>query len=153
MKLFLVAPVIAANTDEAARNARVRECSGRIAELILSHVSDDPALFGMRQVGEASEAPVQPDARYGDVETVRIGDRETLRTILRESGDPSSGKWMLIRSLVTCRSVSYGYDGQAFVCLPSDAPPIVSPDDTLIAVEDCSRLLAESDWMDGLVAH
>ena len=152
MKLFLVAPAIAANTDETARTARIRECSRRIAELILSHVSDDPALFGMRQVGEVSQAPVQTDARYGDVETVRIADRKTLQAILRESGDPSSGRWMLIRSLVTCRSVSYGHDGQAFVCLPSDAAPIVSPDNTLIVVEDCSHLLAETDCMDGLVA-
>lgn len=151
MKLFLIAPIIAANTDEAARDARFRECSGRIADLIVSHVSEDPALFGMRHVGEVSEAPVGSDARYGDVETVRIADRETLQTILRESGDPSSGKWMLIRSLVTCRTVRYGYDGQAFVCLPSQADPIVSPDDTLIAIEECSQFLAETDWLDGMV--
>jgi len=152
MKLFLIAPVIAANSDEAADDTRFRKCAGRIADLITSHISDDPALFGMRHIGEASEAPVRPDARYADVETVRIADIETLRTILRESGDPSSGKWMLIRSLVTCRAVFYGYDGQAFVCLPSDASPIVSPDNTLITVEECSHLLAETDWMDGLAA-
>ena len=151
MKLFLVSPVIAANTDEVAHDARFRECSERIADLIASQLQHDPALFGMREEGEVS-APVQPDGRYGAIETVRVEDAETLRTILRESGNPNGGKSMLVRSLVTCRAVSYGSDGQAFVCLPSKAAPIVSPDDTLINVEECSQLLAETDWMDGLTA-
>jgi hypothetical protein len=152
MKLFLIAPVIAANSDETAHNSRFRECSERIAELIGSHLEDDPAIFAMRESGEISDAPVRPESRYGDIDTVRVSDPETLRTILREIGDPNSGKWMLIRSLVTCRAVFYGHDGQAFVCLPSEAPPITSPDDTLISVEECSHLLAETDWMDGLTA-
>ena len=152
MKLFLVSPVMAANTDEEAHDVRFRECSERIADLIASHLQHDPALFGMREEGEVSEAPVQPDGRYGTIDTVRVEDAETLRTILRESGNPSGGKWMLVRSLVTCRAVSYGSDGQAFVCLPSEAAPIVSPDDTLINVEECSQLLVETDWMDGLTA-
>lgn len=152
MKLFLVSPVTAANTDEVADDARFRECSKRIADLIATHVQDDPALFAMRPVGEGSEASVVLNARYGDIQTVRVADRAILRTILRDSGDPNSGKWMLIRSLVTCRAVFYGHDGQAFVCLPSEVAPIVSPDDTLISVEECSHLLAETDWMDGLTA-
>jgi hypothetical protein len=103
-------------------------------------------------VGDVSEASVQPDTRDDGIDIVRITDLGMLRTILRESGDPNSGKWMLIRSLVTCRAVLYGYDGQAFVCLPSQAAPIASPDEKLISVEECSHLLAETDWMDGLTA-
>lgn len=110
MRLYLLAPVLAANTDRTAADARLHECAEGIADLILSHVSADPALFGMRQIGEVLAPPLQPDARYGDAETVRISDRETLRKILRKSGDPNSGKWMLVRSLVTCRAVFYGLD-------------------------------------------
>lgn len=151
MKLYLVAPVLAANTDETAADARLRECSELIADLILSHISADPALFGMRHADESSVPPVHPDTRYGGAEAIRISDPETLRKILRDCGDPNSGRWMLVRSLVTCRAVSYGYDGQVFVCLPTDATPIVSPDDTLMTVEECSHLLIETDWMDGLM--
>jgi hypothetical protein len=151
MRLYLVAPVIAENDDREATDARFRACSGRIAELISSHVWGDPALFAMRHIGEASVAPVQPNAFYGDAETVEVSDRATLKKILAECGDPNSGKWMLIRSLVTCRSVFYGHDGQAFVCLPTGSPPILSPDETMIRVEDCSHLLIETDLMDGLV--
>lgn len=121
-----------------------------IADLILHHLSADPALFGMRHANEGSASPVSLSTRYGYAEAVRISDPDTLRTILLECGDPFSGKWMLIRSLVTCRAVFYGYDGQAFVCLPTGTEPIVSPDDTLISVEECSHLLSDTDWMDGL---
>ena len=150
MKLYLVAPTLAANTDEEAADARLRACFDRIADLLVDHLSSDPALFGIRHQNEAAEPPVQPDVRYGYVDAVRIADRSTLRHVLATSGNPFSGGWMLVRSLVTCRAVFYGHDGQAFVCLPSDAPPIVSPDDALITVEECSHLLAETDWMDGL---
>jgi len=60
---------------------------------------------------------------------------------------------MLIRSLVTCRSVFYGYDGQAFVCLPYEDEPIISPDDTMIDVSDRSQMLIDTDWLDGLRAN
>jgi hypothetical protein len=153
MKLYLVAPVIAENDDEPAIDARFSTCSERIADLILSHVWSDPALFAMRHRNEGSEAPVQADTRYGDTEAVRLGDRETLRKVLAECGDPNSGKWMLVRSLVTCRAVFYGHDGQAFVCLPSGSPAISSPDEFIIRVEDCSHLLIETEWMDGLLSE
>jgi hypothetical protein len=90
--------------------------------------------------------------RYGYAEAVRIADPDMLREILLACGDRNSGKWMLIRSLVTCRAVFFGYDGQAFVCLPNEADAIVSPDDTLITIEECSHMLTETDWMDGLAA-
>lgn len=153
MKLYLVAPKVADNSDEAAEAARLRICIGQIADLILRHISPDPALFGIRHVNENSEAPVSPDTRYGYAEALRISDPEMLREILVACADPYSGKWMLIRSLVTCRAVFFGYDGQAFVCLPAEADPILSPDDTLITVEECSHLLTETDWIDGLAAE
>ena len=151
MRLYLVAPAIADNDDREATDHRFRACNELIADLILSHISVDPAIFAMRHLDELSEAHVQPDTRYGDAEAVHISDTDTLRSLLVQCGDPSSGKWMLIRSLVTCRAVFYGYDGQAFVCLPTGSPAVSSPDESLIKVEECSHLLAETDWMDGLV--
>ena len=115
MKLYLIAPRVADNADEAATDARLRLCVEPIADLILQHLSADPALFGMRHVGEASDPPFEPEARYGYADVVRIADTEMLKEILLACGDRHSGKWMLIRSLVTCRAVFYGYDGQAFV--------------------------------------
>jgi hypothetical protein len=153
MRLYLVAPAIADNDDRDATDHQLHVCSERIADLILSHVSADPALFAMRSVDEGCEAPVKPDTRYGDAEVVHISDSDTLRSLLAQCGDPNSGKWMFVRSLVTCRAVLYGHDGQAFVCLPTGSPAISSPDDSLIKVEECSHLLTETDWMDGLTCE
>jgi hypothetical protein len=151
MKLYLVAPKLADNSDDVAEDTRLRACNELVADLICRHVSPDPALFGMRHVDEGSDSPVELGTRYGYADTIRLGDLNMLREALLACGDPNSGKWMLIRSLVTCRSVFFGYDGQAFVCLPTDADPMVSPDATRITVEECSHMLTETDWMDGLV--
>lgn len=151
MRLYLVAPVVADNDDRTATDNRFRASSERIADLILPHVSADPALFAMKYVEEGTGAPVQPDLRYGDTEAVRISDKDALRRLLVDCGDPRSGKWMLIRSLVTCRAVFYGHDGQAFLCLPTGSPAISSPDESVIKVEECSHLLSETDWLDGLI--
>jgi len=150
MRLYRVAPAIPGGSDQAFINRREQACIDPIARLILSHLSDDPALFGMRHANESSNGPIVPDTHYGYAEVARIANKEDLLHILRRCGDPNSGEWMLIRSLVTCRSVFYGHDGQAFVCLPTTAPPIVSPDETFISVEECSHLLLETDLLDGL---
>ena len=151
MKLYLVAPVVPPNSDETFIDARLKACIEPIADLILSHLAIDPALFGMRHTNEASASPLPAGERHGYAEVTRIANVEALRRALLGCGDPNSGEWTLIRSLVTCRSVFYGYDGQAFVCLPSEAEPIISPDPAMISVEECSKLLTENDWMDGLL--
>ena len=151
MKLYLVAPKVPANDEQAGPNARERECVKLMADLITAHLSPDPALFGMRHTGEVSDSPIQPEMRFGYAEVFHLGSENALRTTLLDCGDPNSGKWVLIRSLVTCRAVFYGYDAQAFVCLPTDCPPILSPNESLIRVEECSHLLIETDWMDGLI--
>ena len=40
--------------------------------------------------------------------------------------------------------------GRHSFCLPDEAGPIVSSDDTMIVVEERSHMLTETDWMDGL---
>lgn len=152
MKLYLVQPAIPPGANEAEVSARLNMCIEPIADLILPHLLADPAMFGMRHIGEASQPPLSMAERYGYAEVVRLAEKATLRAALVACGDPSSGKWMLIRSLVTCRAVSYGYDGQAFVCLPHEADSIISPDPTMIEVNDRSQMLIETDWHDGLLS-
>jgi hypothetical protein len=151
MKLYYVSSTIPPTKPGWLR--ALRPCIEPIAKLIASHLAADPALFGIRHAGEISDAPLPATDRYGYAEVVRIESEESLLRVLLACGDPDSGQWMLIRSLVTCRAVLYGYDGQAYVCLPTEAPPIVSPDERFIAVEDCSHLLIDNDLMDGLRDH
>jgi hypothetical protein len=151
MKLYRISPVIPAHSNEAFIDARLKACIELIADLILSHISSDPALFGIRHTNEVSDSPLLTSDRYGYAEVTRIPNEDNLRRILIACGDPNSGAWMLIRSLVTCRAVFYGYDGQAFVCLPTEADTSVSSDESVINVKECSHLLIEADWLDGLL--
>lgn len=153
MKLYRVSPNLSANDDKVADDAKLKKCIEPIAELIVAHLSSDPALFAMSHKGEISKPSLEPDSSYEYAQVVRIENENDLKQVLIDSGDPYSGKWMLVRSLVTCRSAFYGYDGQAFVCLPSDSDPILSPNDDLILVDECSALLSETDYMDGLLAE
>ena len=148
MKLYLVQPAIPPGAGQDEVNARLSSCIEPIADLILPHLVVDPALFGMRHRDERSTPPLAMTEQHGYAEVVRL-DRDTLRASLVACGDPNSGQWMLIRSLVTCRAVFYGYDGQAFVCLPHGAPPIQSAD-AAIKVSDESHMLVNTDWLDGL---
>lgn len=151
MKLYLVQPAIPPKAGQAEINTRLRACIEPIADLILPHLLIDPALFGVRHRRDVSKSPLSMTEQYGYAEVVRLSDRDALRTALVACGDPDSGQWMLIRSLVTCRAVFYGYDGQVFVCLPHHAAPIRSAD-TSIDVSEESQLLANSDWLDGLAS-
>lgn len=150
MKLFLVDHRLPPATDYA-NDERFQRYLELCSDLVCKHLADDPALFGLRHVGEVTAAPVPTNQRYGASEGVRITDRATLKAILRESCDPCSGKFMVVRSLVTCRAVLFGYDGQAFVCLPMNAPDIVTPDEDLITVENRSEMLIETDYLDGIL--
>ncbi len=150
MRLFGIFPNFKAISAEEDVPSLDRVAIEAIADLIVSHISSDPALFAMQHIDEASEVSIALDQRYGHVRVAHIADTTTLRKILFEAGNPSSGKWVLIRSLITCRSVMYGHDGQAFVCLPSSSPSILSPDTDVIRVEDLSPIILETDYMDGL---
>lgn len=150
MRLYLVQPANRPDASQTERAAHQATCVEPIADLILQHLLADPAMFAMRHHKEVSSAPIATTDRYGYAEVVRLHDRASLRSALVASGDPFSGQWMLIRSLVTCRAVFYGYDGQAFVCLPHEAGTIISPDTDLIDVDECSEDLITTDWLDGL---
>lgn len=151
MKLYLVRPNVPANSDREATNARLRSCIQPIADLIASRVEADPGLYGIWHEDDVTKPAMKPDASFGSARVALLsGPSNTLRAALTESGNPFGGSSMLVRSLVTCRSVNYGYDGQAFVCLTTSDDPLISPDNNLILVEECSHLLATTDWMDGL---
>lgn len=149
MKAIIVAPKVSANDDEGATDLLVNSFIESIADYISNLIGKDPALFGVRSKNEVSEKPVPTDLVFGDIEAVRILDREMLKTILIASGDPNSGEFMSIRSLVTCTSVTYGFDGQALICLPEEVRVDKPDEQEQFKVEDCTSDLAGTDWFDG----
>ncbi|WP_162237441.1 hypothetical protein [Sphingobium sp. Leaf26] len=150
MKLFGIFPNLSGSNVEADAPNSDQAKIEAVADLIVAHMSSDPALFAMEHAGEFSGSPIELDQTYGHVRASHITDPKALREMLLDFGNPNSGKWLLVRSLVTCRSIMYGWDGQAFVCLPNSAPAISSPDADFITVQDLSNLILETDYMDGL---
>jgi hypothetical protein len=81
----------------------------------------------------------------------RLDGDDTVREWLRKSVDPNTPGGGTVRSIATCRSVTFGYDGQALLCLRHEDALPVSPDASLAVVEERPDLLTESDWLDGWV--
>jgi hypothetical protein len=153
MRLYLISPVIPDDLDRQALDERLRACIEPIAEMILGHLADDPALFAVRHADESSKRSLLPTKTYDYANVAEIPDTATLLKVLKESLDPFSGKWSEIRSLVTCRVVSCGRDGEAHLLLPTDDSVVESPDPTRISVKDDSPWLLKSDWMDGVLRN
>jgi hypothetical protein len=78
-----------------------------------------------------------------------LRDDEALRDWLRKSVDPNNVGGGNVRSIATCRCVTFGYDGQALLCLRHEDEPPASPDPDLAIVEERPDLLLDSDWFDG----
>jgi hypothetical protein len=151
MRLYLISPIIPAGADREAADELLKACIDPIAEVILGHIEGDPALFAIRHANESSDHSLPPARSYDYANVAEIPDTTTLLKVLKECLDPFSGKWSLIRSLVTCRTVCCDQDGGAYMLLPTDASVVESSDPTRISVKDVSPWLLESDSMDGLL--
>jgi hypothetical protein len=80
----------------------------------------------------------------------KIDDFKDLMDTLTLAGNPYERSGLLqIRSLLTCRCAFYGFDGQVFVCLTENDPPPFVGQNALLVVEECSRIIIETDRIDG----
>lgn len=109
--------------------------------------TSDEGLVGVWHVNEINMGSEPFDAEYAGKRIKSLSGRETLCSVLRRIADPWDGYFMWIRCQTTCRSVFFGYDGQAFLCLRhEDAAPLGS---SLICVEERPEMLAATDYLDG----
>jgi hypothetical protein len=99
----------------------------------------------------------EPDAIWDEdiaqPHLVKLDTEELLREWLRKSIDPNRPGGWSVRSVATCRCVTFGYDGQALLCLRHEDQAPVSPDPSLAVVEERSDLLAGSDYFDGWIGN
>ena len=83
---------------------------------------------------------------------VPLRDSDELGRLVRMSVDPfSTGSAAVIRSIATCRAATFGFDGQAFLCLRHEDEPPASPDPALVTIEELPNFLLETDYFDGWV--
>jgi hypothetical protein len=81
----------------------------------------------------------------------QLDTAEALRGWLRRSLDPNTAGSGVVRSIATCRTVTFGYDGQALLLLRHEDSPPTSPDPSLAVVAERPDLLRDSDWFDGWI--
>lgn len=83
---------------------------------------------------------------------VELKNKKKLRIYLRNSIDPFLGEGGgSVRSAATCRTVTFGFDGQALLLLRSEDDPPTTSEYDLVSIEECSDLISESDYFDGHV--
>ena len=82
-----------------------------------------------------------------------IADRFTLEALVRRCLDPNDHFGGEVRSAHNCRMVTFGFDGQAFICLRHDDTPPQSPEQSLVTIEEHSEWLTQTDWFDGPWPH
>lgn len=158
MKMYLLAPQTRANDDsDAAITAATDETGRIIAGLIVDALrhGGDTSHHGLWVAADPWDAVRGPDGNvarlsFGAVHATPLEDADRLRSWIMTAIDPAQGHGCEVRSLINCRSVSFGYDGQAFLSLRADDPPPVAPG-PLILVQDCAALLSASDYQDGLL--
>jgi hypothetical protein len=146
MKLFLISPL--PNALERGKDA-TRPYLDAAVDMILQSIQPTGAenIIGVWRDTEGGMGAEPFEAECAGKRIRRLGDRDLLRAVLRRVADPWDNYFMWVRCQTTCRFVFFGHDAQAFLCLrQEDAPPLASP---LMLVEDCTALLAETDFFDG----
>ncbi|WP_447724044.1 hypothetical protein [Sphingomonas koreensis] len=81
----------------------------------------------------------------------QLGDADALHERIRKSVDPYNALGSTVRSIATCRSATFGYDGQAFLCLRLEDKLPTTPDPSLAVVEERCEYVTQTDYFDGWV--
>jgi hypothetical protein len=152
---------------EAQMESVTRRAVAPIAELILDCFRPDTfqALIGLAGLNRPSPDP-NPDQLlpypplergqkgFGRYRVTPMRSEDEVRTALLKMGDPyfAQTPYFCVRSILSCRSVIYGYDGQAYLCLRTEDEAPMTPDPGLIVVRDASAYLTETDYLDGVEA-
>ena len=101
--------------------------------------------------GEEPGGPWNEDTAVPHV--VQLDTAEALRGWLRRCVDPNTAGGGDVRSIATCRTVTFGYDGQALLLLRHEDTPPTSPDLSLAVIAERPDFLRDADWFDGWIRN
>lgn len=135
-------------------DARVQVCIALVTEIVCSRLRADGDCFHITIDWRDPGAEPWSACTEGvaQAHTVSLTDPAELEKVVRFSVDPYIEKSAsVIRSTATCRAATFGFDGQAFLCLRHDDDAPISPDPALILIEENPRLLTETDYFDGVI--
>jgi hypothetical protein len=149
MKAYAISPAFDLY-EEGVPIERTRAAISLIAEMTLKALRRGGDVFQFavdwRDPGAPTEAPV---FEVAEPHLIRLEAEGDLLRHLVQAVDPNARGGSSVRSAGTCRAATFGWDGQAFICLRYADPAPVSADETLAVVEEVSRLLTDTDYFDG----
>lgn len=169
VRLYQISPNVDPRTmSRSDVDARMREAIGPIAELVLACLRPDgfDAYVGLSVLdrpgssdpGSSGEGPPpypgleRGQMAFGRWRVTPFRSEKDLRAALLNMGDANprpAPMYAAVRSLISCRSVRHGFDGQAFLALRTEDAPPVSTHPTLFRVDEISDLIATTDLVDG----
>lgn len=153
MKVYGIFPVIELVKLGRTGN-RVQECISLVATLAteLLRSGGDTFHFAVdwRDPGSDPDDTVYHDD-MAEPHIDRLNTAEILLPRVRKSVDPFDSAGATIRSIATCRAATFGYDGQVFICLRHEDPQPISPDLSLITIEERPDILVDCDYFDGSI--
>jgi hypothetical protein len=135
MKIYEIFPVTEAAESDPA-------CAALVARLVFESLRSGGDLFQY-----AIDWSDRTDAEGPIIS--RFEADEQLLLWLEEAIASGSPVRPLIRSFASCRAATFGYDQQAILCLRHEDAAPVSPDSSLVVVEERPEILAEYDYFDG----
>lgn len=154
MRSYYVGPMVDSKTmTQHAVDAKEREATIPIADLISSYLLKDSveAVFGLSGLNPPYPPVAANQEKFGRYRVTRFRSESELRAAIIKSVDPTrASDYFLFRSLLSCRSAFFGYDGQAFLCLHGEDEPPTSPNPSLFFVEERSDFLTSYDYFDGV---
>lgn len=143
MKAYIIRPKMDIFDGNALLATEVARTLRLIAEMVADSLQEGGDKSHQAAVwGGPTEVGTRPTV-------VRVADRQTLVSLafrLLDPNDPLGGD---IRSAVNCRTVTFGQDGQAVLCLRHDDAAPMTAESALLNVAECSGWLAETDLFDG----
>jgi hypothetical protein len=148
MKAYMIAPTFEMYGVE---DDRTRAVVQMIAKMVFDCLRSDGDTFQFAvdwaDPGDVPGGPISED--LAEPHIVPLQCEDALLDRLHQAVDPNCTGGGDVRSIATCRSCTFGWDGQAFLCLRHEDRPPVSPDPNLVMVEERSDLLSGSDYFDG----
>jgi hypothetical protein len=107
----------------------------------------------LRQGGDTSHRAAISEGAMIDIDMPPtifcVAGKSDLTALIRRLLDPNTLAGGDIRSTANCRTVTFGQDGQAFLCLRHEDSAPSSPEPTLVTVAEESMRLSETDLFDG----
>jgi hypothetical protein len=154
LKVYGIYPlqdVIEASSDPLATEA---VCVDIVTDIIVESLHHDGYQFcycvDWRNPGD-NDSEGYFDTRIAKPHIIHFGSDKELRDAIYKYVHPRIAGGNIIRSIATCRAVTTGWDGQAFICLRHEDPVPKSPNETLVVVQQFKDFLANYDLFDGWV--